>query len=556
MIQILLTGMWMTSSATAAETPTGVVASVQMPAMFSSRMVLQRDMPVPIWGTAAPGAKVTIKFRNQTKAVTADADGKWKVMLDPLTAGGPDVLQVNEVALEDVLVGEVWLGAGQSNMEATIQAYAGDDPVLAKLAQENYPQIRCLPDAGAWQECSPKTAPWRSAQLFVFGVRLQEELKVPVGLIWGALGNTTVGDWITEDMMKSDEKVQAAFAKLTADYNAPENVKRREEKLAAWERAVAAAKAAGQLEPNKPQLEPPVGGVYGHRFKRMGTCFEERILHRVGYGIRGMVWDQGENGVGLSGLDWGTAMHALINGWRRAWGQLPSPAGSGTPTSDFPVLYIEKPSGIGCAWDYDDPVTSRAMPFEKADFKGPMGPGVGPGREWNGISRGDGLGFTNTYLIQTRDLGGGMHPANKSGYGTRGARVALVTVYGKPIEYCGPVYEKHVIEGSKVRVFFTHVGKGLAVRHSDQLQGFGIADRTGQGLLRWCWAEAVIEKDPVSGRETVVVSAPEVTAPAAVCYSWIMGKSAAWANLFNQDGLPAQTFVSAVAEEPKTTADK
>ncbi len=543
----LLTMAWCVANlATAAESSSTTPAtSVTMPGMFGSRMVLQRDMSVPVWGTAKPGSTVSLSFRSQSKTVTADAAGTWKIVLDPLKAGGPDVMTINETKFEDVLVGEVWLGSGQSNMEATIQAYAGDDPVLAKLAKEDYPQIRCLPAAGGWQECSPKTAPGRSAQLFTFGVRLQEELKVPVGLIWGSLGNTTVGDWITEDMMKSDAMVQAAFAKVTAEYNAPENVKRRADKLAAWEQAVAAAKAAGKPEPDKPPFAPPVNGAYGHRFKRMSTCFEEHIQHRVGYGIRGLLWDQGENGVGLSGLDWGTAMHALIFGWRKAWGQ-----------GDFPVLYVEKPSGIGCAWSYDDPVTNRAMPFAKADFKGPMGPGAGPGREWSGVLRGDGLGFANTYMVQTRDLGGGMHPANKSGYGTRGARVALATVYGKQVGYSGPIYEKHRIEGSKARVFFTHVGKGLAFRHSERLQGFGLADRSGQGLLRWCWAQAVIEKDPASGRETVVVSAPEVTTPAAVCYSWIVGKNAAWANLFNQDGLPAQTFASTVAAESNAEIPK
>jgi sialate O-acetylesterase len=539
----------------AAETATATQSSVKMPDMFSAHMVLQRDAPVPIWGTASPGATVTAKFRSQTKAVTADADGKWKIMIDPLTAGGPDVLQVNEVALEDVLVGEVWLGSGQSNMEATFEHYRGGDPVLSKLAENDYPQIRQCWDGKGWQIVTPKSCPWMSAELVTFGIRLQENLKVPVGLLAGALGNTGVEDWFTEAMFKADAPGQEVLAKAKAAFNSPEQQKWRADKLAAWSNACAAARAAGQPEPGRPDVGSEPTGAYRGRLSKMGQCFEERIQPMVGYRIRGMLWDQGESGGGPYPLEWGSAMGVLIRSWRKAWGQPPAPEGAGASGADVPFLFMQKPSGGGCAWDPSDPVTTQASPFQKADPVGRMGPGTGPGREWNGNYRGIGLAeIPNTAMVITRDLGGSMHPVNKSGYGTRAARVALGMVYGQPIEYYGPVYDYHVIEGNRARVFFTHVGKGLAPRHSEQLQGFGVALRTEQGLLNWYWAQAAIEKDPTTGRETVVLSSPEVPNPAGVCYAW--GHEVAWANFFNQDGLPALTFAASVAEEPKPTTNK
>src|SRR4051812_6524906 len=139
-------------------TPTGAPADVKLPPVLSSHMVLQRDTAVPIWGTAAPDEKVTVKFRDQEKTATAGKDGKWMVKLDALKAGGPDKLVVtgkNTVTLEDVLVGEVWVGSGQSNMQGNVGGYAKGDPVLAQIAEKTYPKIRLSTSGGAWKEATP-----------------------------------------------------------------------------------------------------------------------------------------------------------------------------------------------------------------------------------------------------------------------------------------------------------------------------------------------------------------------------------------------------------------
>jgi sialate O-acetylesterase len=203
----------------------------------------------------------------------------------------------------------------------------------------------------------------------------------------------------------------------------------------------------------------------------------------------------------------------LIRGWRKEWGQ------------DFAFIYIQKPSGGGCAWDAADPVTQRGEKFS------PL-PAAVPGTA-------DGLYVENhvrimqypqTAMATSSDLGPGIHPLNKSGYGTRAARVALGMVYGRKVEIYGPVYQSHKVEGNKARVSFTHVGQGLAYRHGEKLQGFAVAGED----KAFHWADAVIDGD------AVVVSSDKVAKPAAVRYGW--GRTYTWANLFNKDGLPALPF--------------
>jgi sialate O-acetylesterase len=169
-------------------------AKVTLPPVISSHMVLQRDMAVPIWGTAASGETVTVKFRDQQKQTAADATGKWMVKLDPLKAGGPDVLTVNDITLDDVLVGEVWVGSGQSNMQMGPSRYLKGDPVLAgNVAVAPYPKIRLASAGKPWMEATDKNLANFSALLFSFGLPLQKELDVPVGLIGRRAGRNRLG---------------------------------------------------------------------------------------------------------------------------------------------------------------------------------------------------------------------------------------------------------------------------------------------------------------------------------------------------------------------------
>ena len=199
-------------------------AGVELSKVFTPHMVLQRGMAVPVYGTAAPGAMVAVKFRDQVKSVSAGQDGKWCVKLDALTAGGPDVLTIGDQKIDDVLVGDVWIGSGQSNMDMPVSAYVGGDPVLAAAANESYPKMRLMKKGGkdVWQDANPANIAAFSALLFSFGFPLQKELNVPVGLMVGAVGGTPSGFWLSDEMYRSDTACSAAVKKFatSAAYDA------------------------------------------------------------------------------------------------------------------------------------------------------------------------------------------------------------------------------------------------------------------------------------------------------------------------------------------------
>ena len=228
-----------------------------------------------------------------------------------------------------------------------------------------------------------------------------------------------------------------------------------------------------------------------------------------------MLWDQGESGTGFDFVDQYTMMSALIGGWRKDWGQ-----------GDFPWVYIQKPSGWGCALNPQDPVTARAVPFEKLPVTIPMGYYGGRKRVLSDSIR----QIPNTAMACTSDLGIGLHPLDKSAYATRAVRAALALAYKQPIEIYGPTFKSMELEDGKAHIHYDHVGKGLAVPEGKPLQGFIIAGEDRQ----WQWADAKIDG------ETVVVSSPKVSKPVAVRYGW--AERMPWATLFSQNGLPALPF--------------
>ena len=488
-------------------------ADVTLPPVISDHMVLQRDVAAPIWGVASPNEEVSVSIAGQTKKATADATGKWKVSLDPLKVAEGLTLTVqgkNTLTIRDVLVGEVWLGSGQSNMDMHVNSYTNDDPVLAKAAAATYPKLRLLHKGRkGWEEAVPTNNVQFSALLFAFGVPLQRELGVPVGIMVGAVGGTPSGFWLTEEMRRSDAACQEQAALFAKTYDLEAAQKKHHEQLAAWKVEAEKAKLAKVRVPRAPTAPAKAGESYG----RIGSLYEAHVRPYAPYAIRGVLWDQGESGTAITGVDQFNVMGALIKGWRKEWGQ------------DFPFLYVQKTSGGGTAWDLKNPITINASTFSPLPVQVP-GNGDGLYRELHiKIQQ-----HPKTAMVISTDLGSGTHPTNKAGYGERATRVALGFVYGKPVEISGPLYASHAVEGNKIRVRFSHVGQGLAVRHSDTLQGFMIAGAD----KKFVWADAVIEGD------SVVVSSAQVASPAAVRYAW-SGK-APWANLFNKDGLPAQTF--------------
>ncbi len=496
-------------------------AGVALPKVFSSYMVLQRGMAVPVYGSAAPGEKVDVKFRDQSKTATAGQDGKWSVKLDPLTPGGPDVLTVGEQKIDDVLVGDVWIGSGQSNMAMPVSAYVAGDPDLAEAAKAVYPKIRLM-KKDQWLEANPANIPGFSALLFSFGFPLQKELDVPIGLIVGAVGGTPSGYWLTEEMLRSDEACAAVVKKYaeTHDYDAlveKYNVAKAkyEQDHAAWKPLAEAAKKEGHKPPPAPPAPQPVRKAGEAESGKIGQLFEAHIRPYVGYAIKGVLWDQGESRTKIVGVDQVTLMGALIGGWRKAWGQ-----------GEFPFLYVQKPSGGGCAFDYTNPMNRLAEKFAAFPKEIPRA----PDREYSHEVFSQIMKYPNTHMVTGSDLGSGVHPANKSGYGARAAQVALATAYDRKNEWLGPRYASHTIDGGKTTLKFTHTGKGLTFKNGEALQGFMIAGDN----KKFVWAKAIIEGDKV------VVSNPEVAQPFAVRYAW--SNTFPWANLFNQDGLPAQPF--------------
>ncbi len=489
-------------------------AEVKLPALFSDNAVLQQGIPVPVWGTASDGEKVTVAFAGQTETTTAK-DGRWMLKLKPLEANAtPQIMTItgsNTIEIKNLLVGEVWLGSGQSNMDTRVSIYTKDDPVLATLAATTYPKLRLLDKAHkGWVEATPVNNDKFSALLFTFGTRLQQELNVPVGIILGALGHTSSCEWLTEEMLRGDTACQTQAKEFAQTYDFDAEMKKYESVLVKWKEAAEKAKQENVVRSGRVP-KPPVRA--GESDLSIGKLYEAHIRPYVPYAIRGVLWDQGEHGTALKGVDQFNVMGALIKGWRKDWGQ------------DFPFLYVQKPSGGGTAWNLDDPTTIKASKFSPLPAQKPGNP--------DGLYRELHIKIQQhpkTAMVTSSDLGDGLHPVNKSGYGARAARVALCFVYGKMFEIRGPLYASHEVEGSKIRVKFTHVGQGLAVRHSEKLQGFMIAGSD----KRFYWADAIIEGD------CVILTSSAVEQPVAVRYAW--SRNISWANLFNKDGLPAQTF--------------
>jgi len=492
-------------------------AAVTLPRVLSSHMVLQREMAVPIWGSADPGETVTVTFRDQKKVATADAKGQWSVKLDALKVGPAATLTVagsNTIALTDVLVGEVWVGSGQSNMDTDVQDYTQNDEPLRKAVEKNYPQLRMYRSDDKdhqWQEATPDSARHFSAQLFYFGMMLNKGLDVPVGVMEGAVRGSPSANWIRDDVVKSDPGIQEAIASYEKWHPYGPIEKRYQEDLAKWEKVTADLPA--DKKPGKPWREPKAGETRGGR----GDFYDQHIRPMQPFAIRGVLWDQGEGGTNIHGISQDVVMHALIASWRKDWGQ-----------GDFAFIFVQKPTGVGAALDLQNPINKGA------EAVAPL-PKDAPQSYWDGTARLEYIRIMenpNTFMAISQDLGRNPdpHPANKSGFATRDSLVALGGVYGKKVEYYGPMYKACKVEGNTLRLTFTHVGQGLTVPKGQKLQGFEIAGED----KHFFWADAKIDG------ETVVLSSPSVAKPVAARYAWAW--AIPWADLFNRDGLPSITF--------------
>jgi sialate O-acetylesterase len=282
-----------------------VLGGITMPAIFSDHMVLQCNMETPVWGWAEPGEAVTVSIDQQSKQATANADGKWMVRLEPMASGAATTLTIrgtNEVVIRDVVVGEVWLGSGQSNMAMTVKASNnfGQEQSVADL-----PMIRMFKEEsaasneeqqigkGKWLVCTPDSVGGFSATLFFFGREIHKSLKAPVGLINSSVGGTPIESWIAADVQRHSKSLQAFFEEQSPAANAPpteSETKKYEQDLAKWAEAAKKARAENQKLPRKPTDPKEVRNRKGN----VGGLFNGKIAPLIPYTMRGALWYQGE----------------------------------------------------------------------------------------------------------------------------------------------------------------------------------------------------------------------------------------------------------------------
>jgi len=452
-------------------------------------MVLQRDEPVPISGRGVPGHAVTVRFAGQVKKTVVGNEGRWAVTLDPVSSRSESgSLKINHVVLNDILVGDVWLCSGQSNMEWTIRRSLNPQE---EAEQADYDRIRHFniprlfkPElqndaAGEWKVCSSDTVMDFTAVGYFFARRLHRELEIPIGLINSTWGGTRIEPWIPAEAFASHPRLRH----LAGEARNPKPINRE-------------AKRAHQ----KPSL-----------------LYNAMIHPLVDFPIKGAIWYQGEsNGGGEEeALAYLPKMQALVSGWRQAWN-----------VGAFPFYFCQL-----------------------ANFKERIDdPAGGNGYALIREAQRRSLAIPHTGMATLIDIGEAedIHPKNKQDVGHRLAQWALARTYGKDLVPSGPLFERMEVSGNRVRIFFRHVGSGLMAGEKAVHQPYLPVEEVEGGVIHevalagkngvWSWADARIEG------KSVVAIAQEVDQPVAVRYAYQMNP--AKANLYNKEGLPASPFTA------------
>ncbi|MBI5395773.1 MAG: sialate O-acetylesterase [Verrucomicrobia bacterium] len=502
-------------------------ADVTLPAIFSDHMVLQRDAAVPVWGWAEPGEQVTVSIAGQARTAKADAKGRWMVKLAKLKAGEALAMTVkgkNSIAISDVLVGEVWLCSGQSNMAMTVNRAKDFDK---EQAAASLPKVRHFRESsapsdkpqekgvGKWEVCSAETVGGFSATAYFFGREVHKALGVPVGVINSSVGGTPVEAWTSWEAQKNFAELKSLFESWEQRQATWDPVKAQaayEKQLVAFKEAAKKAKTEGtslKRPPRKPE-EPRIATHHP------ATLFNGKIAPLVPYALRGAIWYQGESNAGQGHL-YHLQLSALVNDWRARWG-----------LGDFPFAWVQLPN-------------FHAAQKEPVEDTG-----------WVLVREGmlKTLALPNTGMAITTDIGetSDIHPKDKQTVGKRLAMWALAKVYGQKVAASGPLPVSHKINGSEVTVTFKHADSGLVVNAGGamvtpreewpsvwpeggfgQIRGFVVAGAD----KKWHRAAAKIIGN------TVVVKSPEVKQPVAVRYAWADNPDC---NLYNRAGLPASPF--------------
>ena len=490
-------------------------ADVRLPGIFGDHMVLQQEATLPVWGWADPQEKVVVTFGNKQAETTAGSDGKWRVDLPALAAGTPagtlKVAATNTITLNDVLVGEVWLCSGQSNMELPL---AKTDNAAGAAAKANDQQLRlctvpsnlalaprddlspATPAANIWEVCTPETVGKFSAVGYYFGKNLRAALKRPVGLIEDAWGGTAAQVWTDPATLRSSPEFRHYVEeqqKVAAEYPG--------------EDADFAARLIAQLQPGQKPGSSLVKRGFGPTIP--SSLFDAMIHPIIPFSIKGVIWYQGEdNAAPASALEYARLFPAMITGWRTLWKE-----------GDFPFLYVQL---ANLAQRYRD----NWPLVREAQFKT--------------------LSLPKTGMAVTLDIGTpyNIHPPDKVDVGLRLSLLARHVAYGENVVCSGPLYAAMKVEGASLRISFRPdtIGGGLTIGTSPwkdpkanpfasttELQGFMIAGDD----QKWVDAQATING------LTVVVSSAQVANPKAVRYAWAQSPLA---NLYNRNGLPASPF--------------
>ena len=473
-------------------------ADVTLPTLLADHMVVQRGLPVHVWGMAAVNEGVTVVFRGETKSTTADELGRWNVYLSSGEAGGPFQMTVkaaNTILLNDILVGDVWVASGQSNMEFSMKSLANPD---VEIAAAQYPRIRIFRvehrpsdfprsdvEAKTWTACSPETVGDSSAVAYYFARDLQQKLNVPIGLIESFWGGTTAESWTSLRALSADASLMPVFAERSKMVDEQETaLLQRKKEDRAFEQAVAQAKAEGKPAP-WPAWHPDFAGW------APAALYNGMIAPLTRSAIRGVIWYQGESNAGERASLYAHLFQTMIQDWRRNWDE-----------GDFPFLFVQIAN-----WN------------------------TAPDGRWPEVrdAQRKALDLRNTGMAVTIDIGDGvdLHPKNKRDVALRLALAARAITYGEKIEWLGPLYQQLTKEDHALRVWFDHAN-GLRAKDGPVV-GFEVAGSDGKYVA----ADAKIEG------ASVVVSSAAVPEPVSVRYAWAPNPTC---NLYNREGLPASPF--------------
>jgi sialate O-acetylesterase len=498
-------------------------ADVTLNGVFTDHMILQRDIPVSVYGVAEPGENVAVAFMGQEKSAVAGKDGKWSVKLDAMkfsaTPAAMTVSGKNTITLNDILMGDIWICSGQSNMEWVLGNCNRPDDLkqadfpLIRLFQmrgvvSSYPRtdVSCIP----WAPCTPQSVQNFPAVGFYFGRKVHQETGVPLGLIRSAQGGTAIEPWtpyaglamipeLAKDKKMLDSQINTYLASLQS-------------KVAGYTADVQDAIIRNAEMPAF--LEFPSHPISNNAPQGWNCLYNGYIHPLTRFAIKGVLWYQGESN--CSNADtYFPKQRALIGSWRKAWNQ-----------GDFPFYFVQL-ANYGNPTDNPGADDGGWAKLRMAQLKSLAVPNTGM-----------------AVAIELADIAnpGDVHAKNKKDVGERLSLWALAKDYGKKnLVYSGPLYKDMKVEGGRIRITFDSVGSGLTVATKKgydpvvkephgKLQKFAIAGDD----KKWVWADAVID-----GR-TVVVSSPGVPKPVAVRYAFASNPDGC--NLYNNEGLPASPF--------------